>query len=270
MAKTPIGLGQFSGRVGGVVYAVQAGRQVVRAYQPVVSNPKSSAQSIQRAKGNLVGRISKITPWQILEGLGDNKFNRRSRFLRLLLRKVTAGQAAGDPSTFNAKLNDSDFVFSEGALVPFYGTSSLTVDANVVYVDVVRAPGITAAMAESQGALVVCVICQSSGQWEEVLYRFVSPTELTSGSFSVSLRHRAEGGYTAKIYCASFGTADGSKLTTVTGDLTSTANSLDAILAVGTASSSVIWSTSNYQSSSTYTPQTATTVSDKLSKSKKD
>lgn len=260
MAKTPIGLGQFSGRVGGVVYAVQAGRQVVRAYQPVVSNPKSSAQSIQRAKGNLVGRISKITPWQILEGLGDNKFNRRSRFLRLLLRKVTAGQAAGDPSTFNAKLADDDFVFSEGALIPLYTLSSPSYDATAVNVNVVRPSNVSAAMAASQGALVVCVICQSTGEWEEILYQFVSPSDLTSGTFNVSFRHRNEGAYTAKLYLAAFGTADGSKLPTVAGDLTSSFTSLDAILKVGTGSSFIVWSTSKFQYRGTFTPSTASSV----------
>lgn len=256
MAKTPIGLGQFSGRVGGVVYAVQAGRQVVRAYQPVVSNPKSTAQSIQRAKGNLVGRISKITPWQILEGLGDNKFNRRSRFLKLLLRKVTAGQAAGDPSTFNAKLNDADFVFSEGVLVPLHTVSNPTYEAGSVNMNVSRVSGVSEADAASQGLLVVCVICQTSGVWEEVLYRFLSPNDLKGAGSQLTFNHRYEGEYFAKIYCAAFGTADGSKLPTVTGDLTSTQNSLDAILTVGTATSSIVWAASEFRYRGAYTTST--------------
>lgn len=255
MAKTPIGLGQFSGRVGGVVYAVQAGRQVVRAYQPVVSNPKSNAQSIQRAKGNLVGRISKITPWQILEGLGDNKFNRRSRLLRLLLRKVTAGQAAGDPSTFNAKLNDVDFVFSEGALIPLHTVLAPTVSENEVSLTVSRVSGVSADMAASQGLLVVAVIKQLSGLWEEVLYRFVAPSEIASGTFTFTLQHRAEGAYNVSVYSAPFGTVDGSRLPTVSGDMTSTATSLDALLEVGTAASSVVWGSSVLNRSASFTPQ---------------
>lgn len=269
MAKTPIGLGQFSGRVGGVVYAVQAGRQVVRAYQPVVSNPKSTAQSIQRAKGNLVGRISKITPWQILEGLGDNKFNRRSRFLRLLLRKVTAGQAAGDPSQFNAKLEDADFVFSEGALIPLHSVLAPTVAANEVSITVATVGGVTAAQAASQGLLVVAVIKQSTGLWEEVLYRFVTPDEIVSGTFTFTLRHRSEGAYNVTVYSAPFGTADGSKLPTVTGDLTSTATSLDALLSVGTAVSSVVWGNSSFERRVSFTPSQTSASSDSERKSKK-
>lgn len=254
MAKTPIGLGQFSGRVGGVVYAVQAGRQVVRAYQPVVSNPKSTAQSLQRAKGNLVGRISKITPWQILEGLGDNKFNRRARFLRLLLNKATAGQAAGDPSTFNAKLENADFVFSEGALIPLYVVRNVTAMPTEVSLSAGLVSGVTTDAAASQGLLIVCVIKQTNGFWEEVQYRFVTPAELATGSFTMMFQHRGEGAYTASVYSAPFGTVDGSKLPTVTGDLTSTATSLDALLAVGTSTSSVVWGASLLVTTATFTP----------------
>ena len=252
MAKTPIGLGQFSGRVGGVVYAVQAGRQVVRAYQPVVSNPKSTAQSIQRAKGNLVGRISKITPWQILEGLGDNKFNRRSRFLKLLLRNVTAGQSAGDPTKFNAKLADEDFVFSEGAIIPLSRVTAASAAQRAVTVGVTRVTGMPEVSYASQGLLVVVVIKQSTGVWEEVQYRFLSPSEITEGTTSVVFEHRSEGSYTASVYSAPFATADGSKLPTVSGDLTSTATSLDAILAVGTAASSIVWGASAFANSAAY------------------
>lgn len=266
MAKTPIGLGQFSGRVGGVVYAVQAGRQVVRAYQPVVSNPKSTAQSIQRAKGNLVGRISKITPWQILEGLGDNKFNRRSRFLRLLLRKVTAGQAAGDTSTFNAKLEDTDFVFSEGTLVPVYRVNNVSAALRAVTVTVAREGGLAADVYASQGLLLVVVIKQSSGVWEEVQYRFISANEIGETSASFSFSHRSEGAYTVSAYIAPFGTVDGSKLPTVSGDLTSTANSLDALLSVGTAASSMVWGASSFASSASFTPTSAVNASEMTAK----
>lgn len=254
MAKTPIGLGQFSGRVGGLVYAVQAGRQVVRAYQPIVSNPKSTAQSVQRAKGNLVGRISKITPWQILEGLGDNKFNRRSRFLKLLLRNVTAGQAAGDPLQFNAKLNDVDFVFSEGALVPVYRVANVAAAIRSVTVQVARESGVAEDVYKSQGLLVVIVIKQSTGQWEELQYRFISPNEIGDASVPFVFQHRTQGAYSVSVYIAPFGTVDGTKLPTVSGDLTSTANSLDALLTVGTGASSVVWGASSFEFSASFTP----------------
>lgn len=255
MAKTPIGLGQFSGRVGGVVYAVQAGRQVVRAYQPIVSNPKSTAQSIQRAKGNLAGRITKITPWQILEGLGTNKFNRRARFNKLLLKAITAGQAAGEPSQFNAKLLDTDFVFSEGNIIPYYGfsgTPSLT--ASTVTVQVIHDPGVLQNQLASQGFLVVIVLKNNVRGWFEVQYRFLSPDDLTSATTSVAFNHRTEGDYEVCVYAAPFATVDGSKLRTRTGVLTSTATSLDALLEVGDGASSITWGHSYFWQSASFTP----------------
>ena len=254
MALTPIGLGQFSGRVGGVVYAVQAGRQVVRAYQPVVSNPKSASQCIQRAKGNLAGRISKIVPWQILEGLGDNKFNRRSRLLRLLLRNISAGQAAGDPSQFNAKLMDEDFIFSEGALPSAYYLSSLSAGFNSFSVSVNRFATYSADDALRYGILLVGVVKQSSGVWEEVVYRFVAPSELSSGSTAFTFPLRSEGAYTVAMYYAPFGSVDGSKLPTVSGELTSTATSLNALLEVGASASSIEWGASLFYQAASYTP----------------
>ena len=267
MAKTPIGLGQFSGRVGGVVYAVQAGRQVVRAYQPVVSNPKSTAQSIQRSKGNLVGRISKITPWQMLEGLGDNKFNRRSRFLRLLLRKVTAGQAAGDPSKFNAKLEDRDFVFSEGNVIPIYTYGSeLSVTTTSVVATLSPATGASPEQRAAQGILLALVLKNSTRGWYEVQYRFLTPSDLEGSTTTVTFNHRSEGEYTAVLYFAPFATVDGSKLRTRTGVISSTVTSLDALLEVGDGASAVVWGPSNFLLRATFTPST-TSVSRKSAKS---
>lgn len=258
MAKTPIGLGQFSGRVGGVVYAVQAGRQVVRAYQPIVSNPKSTAQSIQRAKGNLVGRISKITPWQMLEGLGDNKFNRRSRYLRLMLLYVTAGQAAGDPSTFNAKLERTKFVFSEGQVIPiFTSTSAAVANSSSVVVNIGPVPGYSAEQRAAQGILMVVVLKNPSLEFEQILYKFLLPSDLASGTTSVTFNHRTEGAYSADWYMAPFETVDGSKLRTRSGVLTSTATSLEAMLEVGNGASPIVWGNSMYYGSASFTPSTA-------------
>lgn len=257
MAKTSIGLGQFSGRVGGVVYAVRSGQQVVRSYQPVVANPKSYAQNLQRAKGNLIGRISQIVPWQILEGLGSSRINRRARLLRLLFQKVTSGSAAGDTETINAKLLDEDFVFSEGALVPFYYLTAITATASGVSVTVNRDNAISAETAASQGVLVVVVLKQASGAWEQVLYRYVTPSEIASGSFTFTLNHRYEGAYNAAVYYAPFSTADGSRLNTVSGELTSTATSLDALLSVGTSATALVWGKNLYQTTANFSPSTS-------------
>lgn len=129
MAKSPNGLGQFSGKLGGVVYAVRGGEQIVRAYQPVVSNPKSTAQLLQRAKGNVVGRLSAITPREVLYGLGSNNIRRRSRFLQLALRNA---KARFDGTDYVGSLPESLLTLSEGAFAsPFSISSAVAAGGNV-------------------------------------------------------------------------------------------------------------------------------------------
>lgn len=50
MAKGNMFIGNGSGKVGNLVVATRAGEQITRVYQPRVSNPKSFAQMMQRAK----------------------------------------------------------------------------------------------------------------------------------------------------------------------------------------------------------------------------
>lgn len=58
MAKT-IGIsGPTSGKLGGQVYAVRNGEQIVRAYQPYVSNPSTINQVKNRAKMKLLSQLS--------------------------------------------------------------------------------------------------------------------------------------------------------------------------------------------------------------------
>lgn len=254
MAKIYGLTGVLTGKMGNSVFVVKNGTQVVRQYQPIVNNPKSVAQQFQRAKMNLAGRISGITPSEILVGLGGTKSLRRSRFMRLLMRSITSGYAAGSTTVINAKLLDEDYVFSEGPLVPYYSVTDIVSDATSVSLTFQRSSGVSAEMASSQGLLVVVVFKQADGGWEEVLHKFVTPDELSSGSFQVTISHRMEGAYVAPVYVAPFGTVDGSNLTTVTGELTSTSNSLDSILSNSVSASSLAWGRSFLISTRTFTP----------------
>lgn len=58
MAKIYGLFGSMQGKVADVVMAVRNGEQIVRKYQPVVSNPKSQAQIASRAKLKLLSQLS--------------------------------------------------------------------------------------------------------------------------------------------------------------------------------------------------------------------
>lgn len=106
--------GSARGRVGGVVFSKgDNGLVYGRSYQPTVNNPKTTGQLNQRAKMNLVGQMSSVTPKEVLIGMGvgSNRL-RRSEFTRHLLGVVTLTTTSG--STI-AKVAPGDVVFSKGA-----------------------------------------------------------------------------------------------------------------------------------------------------------
>ena len=58
MGKSTAMWGKTSGKVGGLVYATSGGEQIVREYNPNVSNPSTQAQVNQRARMKLMSQIS--------------------------------------------------------------------------------------------------------------------------------------------------------------------------------------------------------------------
>lgn len=107
-------IGSVSGKVGNVVFCKGAkGETYGRAYQPQVANPKTIGQVDQRAKMNLVGRMSQVTPTEVLIGLGTTKRMRRSEFNKILLNAASVERSIGAPVI--AKMAPADVIFSKGA-----------------------------------------------------------------------------------------------------------------------------------------------------------
>jgi hypothetical protein len=277
MAKTPMGLGQFSGKVGGVIFAVYNGEQIVRQYQPKVSNPKSSGQQLQRAKGNLVGRISQIVPYQILQGMGSNRRERRANFLRKALNLASASPVADNLRNVSATLLDENFIFSQGAVLPTIGATAATATANAVSVSLSKLTGVTDADFNVSGALVVVVLKSTDGRYESVLYEFVGADEFENNQKTLTFSHLSEGAYRAVVYIAPFKTTDGSSLRTRTEQLMGDATSLNALLVNNPSAIPLEWGESIMQVRTIFTPAGRTADSEKddeeeekpLSKSKK-
>lgn len=260
MAKTPIGLGQFSGKVGGVVFAVYNGEQIVRQYQPKVLNPKSKRQQLQRAKGNLVGRISQIVPWQILQGMGSNRRERRANFLRKALNLASASPVADNLRSVNATLLDENFIFSQGAVLPTIGVTAATATANEVSVSLSKLTGVTDEDFNASGALVVAVLKSTDGRYESVLYEFVGADEFVNNQKTLTFSHLSEGAYRAVVYIAPFKTTDGSSLRTRTEQLTGDATSLNALLVNNPSAIPLEWGESIMQVRTIFTPANHTAV----------
>lgn len=116
MAKFVGFVGTIRGKIGTTVFTKgENGLSYGRSYQPQVQNPKTEAQQDQRAKMNLVGRLSQITPKDVLVGMGGMGRARRSAFNSNLLNVATIDRT--DPSTIKAIIEPEDIVFSKGSEV---------------------------------------------------------------------------------------------------------------------------------------------------------
>ena len=122
MAKSVGMVGTLRGKAGNFVYAKgEDGSTIVRAYQPQVTNPNTDAQILQRAKLNLAGRLSKITPKMVIIGMdGATNRQRRSRYNAIIVKSATATVNGGQGS---ASITDAQLKFSEGTAINWgYGT----------------------------------------------------------------------------------------------------------------------------------------------------
>lgn len=107
-------IGTISGKVGNVVFVKgEKGTSYGRTYQPIVANPKTIGQVDQRAKMNLAGRMSQVTPFEAILGMGESKRMRRSEFTKNLLEVATIDRT--QPGSVVAKILPEDVVFSRGA-----------------------------------------------------------------------------------------------------------------------------------------------------------
>lgn len=112
MAKL-VGIFQFNGKLGETVGMKGAdGKNYVRT-RVTPNNPKTILQSDQRAKVNLMGRMSQVTPFEVILGMGSTKRMRRSEFNKNLLNVATIDRSSN--GTILAKIAPEDVIFSKGA-----------------------------------------------------------------------------------------------------------------------------------------------------------
>lgn len=201
-------IGSASGKIGNLVYAVTNGIQTARIYQPVVANPKSTGQSLQRAKGNLAGRMSSFVPRAAIFGLGRNARIRRGEFLKNVLREADAVFEAG---SFVAKINPASVLFSKGAVQLPVTLGSITAAAHSVSVvlngvaDTVLAPDVYASRLVR---LVMMVYAVNSSDLVEVSTKMA--TMPAQGATSTTLMNVSyAGSFDAYVYAIPMSTEDG-------------------------------------------------------------
>lgn len=116
MAKGNIALGKFRGKVGGQVLRVDAGiGQIISEYNPHPSNPRTVAQTKQRSKMNLAGKLSQFVDRSLLLGLSTNARKARSMFVSNLLKNIVAPSTLTPGVEGETTIDYSKVIFANGA-----------------------------------------------------------------------------------------------------------------------------------------------------------
>lgn len=137
MAKSNMLMGKARGKVGGLVFRVDAGiGQVVSEYNPHPANPRTQKQTIQRSKMNLAGKLSSLTPYDAIAGLDSRKRKARSMFVSNVI-KASTGSLTGDMLTNN--LTGSLLKLSKGVAYEMTATPTLDTTNNKLKVAVANA-----------------------------------------------------------------------------------------------------------------------------------
>lgn len=115
--------GALRGKQGNNVFSIQNGTQIVKAYQPVVANPRTFPQIRQRSKFALAGKMSAIVPNGALVGItGSNARARRAAFVSAIAKAATFSSVG---SELVASVATNNVIFSVGSL-PRYSVVNTT------------------------------------------------------------------------------------------------------------------------------------------------
>lgn len=191
-------LGQWRGRTGGQVYRVNHGQQIVSAYQPKVSNPRTDNQQRQRAKFNLMTKLNAITPTILLRPFSPTPGIARPMFSKSLMKyiEVTDIESTVDQTVYTAKIAAADIHFGEGAtLMPagFDLLNEITVssDATGVIVSIVNPSDIFTGNLLAVRAIDVCRTVGEGGQYIDVRYHDFASGGASSFNFEgTGMQHR--------------------------------------------------------------------------------
>ena len=168
-------LGQWRGHVGGLMFKVFNGEQVISPYEKRRRKDRTPQQLQVRAKFGLAGKLSKIIPAEVLVGMGGNGVHNRSAFMR---RAVANAVVTVEESEYTAVLAPEKLVLSEGMSILLSSTPTIAA-TGVVSGTIDDVPE------EVAGIMVVALVANAEGEFVSTVYEVVTPNE---GSASYSLK----------------------------------------------------------------------------------
>ena len=266
MAITSNGLGKFSGKLGGAVFVIRNGKQIVREYNPRPSNPKSALQLQQRAKGNLAGRISSFVPKTAIFGLGTNAIERRSRFNSIIL---DAAQVTLINNEYQAKVPWENVLFSEGSVSPTISLKQATTTANAVIPSFVRAAGIPDDVyAASMARIVVLIYDSRSQQLVEVVTQIVEKPVEPGSLVATKVPVVYPSGFVAAMFLVPMTTMDGSQVAISTDMATKDDAAIAASLSANGSAVVFNYGRSQFIGQVSYTPTSSSSAAPSIERKK--
>lgn len=116
--------GIIRGRQGNNVFSVQNGTQVLKVYQPAVSNPKTIGQREQRSKFALAGKLSSATPSAAIMGMrGSSPRSRRAEFVSVISRNALTSLGVDGVV---ASIDFEKIMFAQGAIPVYSAVPTIT------------------------------------------------------------------------------------------------------------------------------------------------
>lgn len=168
-------LGQWRGHVGGLMFKVFDGKQVIAPYEKRRRNDRTPQQLQVRAKFGLAGKLSKIIPSEVLVGMGGNGVQNRSAIMK---KAVTNAVVTVEGGEYTAVLAPEKLVLSEGMSLLLSSTPTIAA-TGVVSGTIGDVPE------EVSGIMVVALVANAEGEYISTVYDVVVPSE---GTASYSLK----------------------------------------------------------------------------------
>lgn len=117
-------VGTGSGKLGSSVFATVSGQQIVRQYQPVVSNPATEAQTAQRAKMKLMSQLgAAMAPVIVMKK--DGLVSARNKYIKRNIQYVSVSQGIASVDVPDLQLTDG--VGNVGEVTSIFAANSVNV-----------------------------------------------------------------------------------------------------------------------------------------------
>lgn len=244
MAKSTMALGQYRGKMGGMVFRKgDNGQQVISAYQPIVKNPRSDAQMQQRAKFNLAAQVAKQVPMGFIYSLGSSARLRRGALVSSI---VKASNAVKNGNAFVADVNGANVVITKGpsaaAMNPQGSYDNANQSVVVSYQDIDGIGGWNGS--DKVSALIL--VCSVDGSVAPLAIPVPDAADISARTFSYAIPSNYLGAnFKAMVWV--FATRQGSNISSASGAAANIPNtSLSANLNLGTGLSALEYSDSMF------------------------